>query len=283
METRPPLTVGPALLEPMHPLGGYDTLIPLSAERFFENLLDWEHLPHLHPSAFGSVELVAEGRWWWTCRVGTKGEEAPTRLTSVVVDPDTLTYVVRNPTELVHVSLAVLGERELSARVRFYTDRAPRNEAVRRAMLALYERQFRGLATEDQDAMLWREAALERLAAKVSDVSAGQDLGAVAELRERAPLLLTWKGTRYWVVAWDDGFRVHAADCPHRLGPLPPADPSATSGACRGELRCPWHGYRFDPTLGRSTDGHGLALRPPFRVEVSGGRARVALPEAYST
>ena len=39
--------------------------IRASLERVWENVLDWEHLPHLHATSFGYCELDEAGDWGW--------------------------------------------------------------------------------------------------------------------------------------------------------------------------------------------------------------------------
>ncbi|MDL5158506.1 Rieske (2Fe-2S) protein [Actinomycetospora termitidis] len=66
-------------------------------------------------------------------------------------------------------------------------------------------------------------------------------------------------GRQFAVFLLDDGsVRVSDAGCPHRGGPL-------VEGRVRdGEVRCPWHWYRFDLDTGecRTTDQHHLAVHP---------------------
>ncbi|MCA9494373.1 MAG: Rieske (2Fe-2S) protein [Myxococcales bacterium] len=272
---QPPFEIGPGLLDGLHRLGGYERRIPVSIDRYYENLLDWEHLPHLHPTNFGAVQLVARGRRWWTALVGTAQEISPTRLTSVVVAEDRSAYAVRNATETVFVRLSELGPREVSAEVSFHSVQEPRNVVARDALLALYRKQFLALSDEDQAAMVEREEALARLARRESAVEEGADLGSFAEVAARVPFITTWRGSRFWVVRRGEGFAAHAADCPHMLGPVTPMDE-----ACGHEVHCPWHAYRFDAVTGGSTDGRGLQLRRPFGLDVVEGRVLVRSPAA---
>ena len=41
-------------------VGVYERSLPVSAERVWENVRDWEHLPWLHASSFSSIECLAE-------------------------------------------------------------------------------------------------------------------------------------------------------------------------------------------------------------------------------
>ncbi|GAA2872604.1 thiamine pyrophosphate-binding protein [Pseudonocardia halophobica] len=70
------------------------------------------------------------------------------------------------------------------------------------------------------------------------------------------------------------GGRIGALDnhCPHQGGPL-------GEGAIEnGLLRCPWHGYDYDPTTGRPPEGF-FDAPVAFPVEQRGDSVRVALPE----
>jgi nitrite reductase/ring-hydroxylating ferredoxin subunit len=59
------------------------------------------------------------------------------------------------------------------------------------------------------------------------------------------------------------GLRVSDAACPHNAGPL-------VEGQVRaGEVRCPWHWYRFDLDTGacRTTDLFALSVYPVLEVD----------------
>ena len=43
----------------------YQRTIYAPLERVWENVLDWEHLPHLHASSFNYIELDDGGEWGW--------------------------------------------------------------------------------------------------------------------------------------------------------------------------------------------------------------------------
>jgi nitrite reductase/ring-hydroxylating ferredoxin subunit len=66
------------------------------------------------------------------------------------------------------------------------------------------------------------------------------------------------------------GGRVGALDnhCPHQGGPL------GEGSIENGLLRCPWHGYDYDPTTGRPPDGFSDAPIA-FSVEECAESARV--------
>src|SRR5215210_5090694 len=60
--------------------------------------------------------------------------------------------------------------------------------------------------------------------------------------------------------------------CPHQGGPL------GEGSIENGWLRCPWHGYDFDPLTGRSPEGLDDAVAT-FPVEARDDGVYVALPQ----
>ena len=67
--------------------------------------------------------------------------------------------------------------------------------------------------------------------------------------------------------------RLAATDgiCPHQGGPL-------AEGVLTGTVvTCPWHGWQFDVTDGRSGFGERVRI-PTFEVKVEGGAVFVAVP-----
>ena len=52
-------------------VGTYKRVLPVSLERLYENALDWEHLPYVHPSSFSSIELEDAGPWGWRASTTT--------------------------------------------------------------------------------------------------------------------------------------------------------------------------------------------------------------------
>ncbi len=98
---------------------------------------------------------------------------------------------------------------------------------------------------------------------------------AESELREGTPLLGHAGGEP--VVLVRSGGRLFAvgASCTHYGGPL--AEGIVTGGT----IRCPWHHACFDLATGRAVRAPAFAPVACYRVDVSGGRVRVAdrLPE----
>jgi len=248
----------------------YERTVGASLERVWENVLDWEHLPWLHARAFDDIEKVDAGAWGWRARLtGAGGGESAVAL---LVDREAGRYVARTgeaPSPVSEIWTELEAESEVTTRVRvaFHVPEMP--DDARDAVGRIYVDVYRGLWDEDEEMM--RERA-ERLAEQESSpADTPRDLGAVAELRARLPVDVVFGGERFRVIDRAGELVAHAAVCPHMLGPLFEADGDADT------LECPWHGYAFETSTGRSCDGRGLRLPAAPRVEVDGATGRCRL------
>jgi Rieske [2Fe-2S] domain len=207
----------------------YDRTIGASLDRVRENVLDWEHLPWLHPETFAHVRLLEHRRGGFRVESVMRGGAAGDSL-----DID----VTFEPGDLVYHSRTVRGRGEGTdivtrlERVAPQTTRiaveflAPAVTPERVARLgAFYLRLYALLWDQDEAMMVRRQTVLDgRLATAMREVEVN--------------------GTRVR----------HATVCPHRGGPL---DHAPVEDGC---IRCPWHGYRFDLHTGRSADGRALRI-----------------------
>lgn len=79
-------------------------------------------------------------------------------------------------------------------------------------------------------------------------------------------------GTMLGVANVDGVHRAFDATCPHRGGPL------AGGWLEQGELRCPWHGYRYQlATGGNVAPGDAASVRL-FPVRLRDGHVEVEMP-----
>jgi nitrite reductase/ring-hydroxylating ferredoxin subunit len=242
----------------------YQRVVGASLERVWENVLDWEHLPWLHASSFSSIALDEAGAWGWRARVGLRALPREILL-ELRVEREALRYVARTlegpgrgDEVLTRLSPAGAGRTGIEVSFRVAQVAAGQEAALGSRWLALYTR----LWDEDEAMMRRRSEELGRGAAAPSAGSERLCLGPLAELRARLPRCVELGGRRWRVLAQGGELRVHAASCPHRLGPLDETEPED------GVLRCPWHGYRFELASGRSADGRGLRLPTPPRLAV---------------
>ncbi|MDP2259919.1 MAG: Rieske (2Fe-2S) protein [Caulobacter sp.] len=147
----------------------------------------------------------------------------------------------------------------------------PESDPARLAVIggryrAIYER----LWDEDEAMMVERERALAARRANRATTPETVLLGSPDAVRGALPRLVEVGGERFRIVEVDGELVVHAATCPHWLGPL---DNAKVVDGC---VRCPWHDYAFDVRTGESRDGRGLRLAtPPRLVTVEGQLALV--------
>jgi nitrite reductase/ring-hydroxylating ferredoxin subunit len=261
---------------PPIPLTTYERVLPVSVERIWENVLDWEHLPGLHRHEFASVRLIESGDWGWRAAVRRTRAESRVMTVEVVLDRERLRYVtatVEGPGRGTEIRTRLTpagksGARETHVHVEFLVPDVPPDRTSEWA--AGYRRLYARLWDEDEAMMLRRERLLSRAPSETSATRTRLELGSIDEVRTQLPLVVEI-GNRAWrIVSLDGEMVVHSTICPHQLGPLEDAPIE------NGTVECPWHRYRFDLRTGRSCDGRNLRLAPAPRIAID-ENARVAL------
>jgi hypothetical protein len=201
----------------------YRRTIHASLERIWENVLDWEHLPWLHRSTFGTIRLLGSSGDGWRAEATLRRGGAPFVL-DVAVDRPRRCYhsrTVDGPgagTDIV-TALEPAGEHATRIHVEFHVPGVPDGE--RDVVGGGYRRLYARLWDEDEAMMLRRQAVLERC---LPDRTREVEIDGVA--------------CRFSTV------------CPHLGGPLDDAVVDRF-----GAVTCPWHGYRFDVRTGRRVTG----------------------------
>ena len=245
-----------------HAIAHYERLVAASHERVWENVLDWEHLPWLHRHAFSELEPLAASRSGWRVRVATGADTEPLEI-ELETDRPGSAYVARTlsgagaGTEI-WTTVVPQGERETQIEVTFHVPGLP--ESVRadvgRGFVTLYSR----LWDEDEAMMIRRQAVLDGGGVRVRPAStAPVSLGPADALRDRAPCVVDAGGVSVRIARRGDSLVAHPFVCPHLGGPLEEDLPDGT-------VRCPWHGYAFDPSTGAGCGAHRLRL--PFTCEI---------------
>jgi nitrite reductase/ring-hydroxylating ferredoxin subunit len=254
--------------------GRYRRTIAAGIERVWENVLDWEHLPWLHESAFAAVELLEESSSGWRARVVSRGSKRErSQVLEVRIERERRRYVsatLDGPgagTEI-WTHLDPSGADATGIDVAFWL---PERDPARAALLGtslvrVYERLW-----DEDEAMMQRRTRELAARAPVQSGPRERALGPLAALRARLPLQVELAGRAFRVVEVNGVLVAHATRCPHRLGPL---EDAPVDGDCG--VRCPWHGYRFDVRSGASLDGKRLRL-PIARLDVAPDGAEVVL------
>ena len=252
-------------------VGTYRRELPVALERLYENALDWEHLPWLHSSTFASVECIDVGPWGWRAGVEYTRSSIQPAVLELMLDRDSRRWITRTLSgpavgNEVWTHAFAEGQRRTDIVVDFFVPGLPpdRRSAVGESYCRLYAQ----LYDEDVSMMTGRQDRLdERAGARPAKTESPPDLGPLdlgplASLRVRLPIVVTVADREYRVVEVDGELHAHATVCPHRLGPLGAVDVRV------GVIECPWHGYRFDVRTGANLDGHGCRLSPAPKVRV---------------
>jgi phenylpropionate dioxygenase-like ring-hydroxylating dioxygenase large terminal subunit len=205
-------------------VGRYVRDLGANLARMIENALDWEHLPHVHSSSFGSIRLIGEDAGGWRADATLPGDDQALTL-DLRLDDDRsgwVTTTTRGGRTLseIRTRAEALGDRSCRVTVDFLVPGVPADR--RAAVGAAYERLYATLYDEDEAMMIARQTAIDSRAA----ISGG------------------WRTVRLG----DGEHRVPNA-CPHLALPLD-GEPDAA-----GIITCPWHGYRFDVRTGRCVSG----------------------------
>lgn len=240
-------------------VASYDRKIRTNTERIWENVLDWEHLPHLHHSSFNYVDLDEAGDWGW------RTWSNPDRTAHIELCIDETQYVARSYQADNQVSeiwtYLTPCEDKTDIHVEFYAVDITQDasEKVGKLYLGLYQR----LWDEDEEMMLERQLRLTESRNTVLEM----DLGPREKLVKRLPLVIQLKRGEFQIMLREDKLIAFSTICPHLLGPLSDVDVASKT------LTCPWHGYRFDMRTGEclSPDDASCKLpTPPTIVEDSG-------------
>jgi len=249
-------------------VGSYRRTLPVNLERMYENTLDWEHLPYVHASSFKDIDCLEAGAWGWRARlVDAADNESVIELRLDRQLRRWITCNLEGPNTGAEIWTHVfpLDPEHLSIVVDFFVPgvAAADRDKVGRAYASLYAR----LYDEDVMMMVQRQQHLdERVVSSETRIDLGPRTGLEFPLT-------THLGTRRIVVAELAGDLVaYPALCPHQLGPLQDAPLEA------GQVRCPWHGYRFDVRSGECVSGASCRLRV-FDVNEDDGRVIVSEPD----
>ncbi len=252
-----PLATNPNRLDLVH-VATYERRVKASLLRVWENVRDWEHLPHLHDSSFNYCELDEAGDWGW--RVWSDPDHQSHF--ELVIDSDR--YVVRTfaGTDQVSEIWTHLSERGDDTDVRVEFHAAGVTPENREEIGELYTAVYDQLWTEDEAMMRERQRRLGQKRNRETKVI----LGAVDKLENALPHRFELNGREYLLSRDSAGWTAAPTICPHMLGPLEPAaDP--------GQMRCPWHGYVFDLASGSCVSPPGARCKlgaPPALAVVDG-------------
>jgi nitrite reductase/ring-hydroxylating ferredoxin subunit len=234
----------------------YPRRVHANLARVWENVLDWEHLPHLHDASFNYCELDEGGRWGW--RVWSDADHGGH--IELVVDTDR--YVARSYAggkQFSEIWTHLTGAGDYTdIRVEFYSTGV--DDDNRADIGEFYLGLYKVLWDEDETMMQERQLRLQQRRAAGTVIN----LGTIEQLRQGMPYRFELNRREYLLGEQDAGWVAIPTICPHLQGPLAVADQP-------GQMRCPWHGYVFDLQTGECvTPAHArcsLGLPPEISVQ----------------
>ena len=247
--------------------GTYRRTVNASLVRIWENVFDWEHLAHLHDGSFAECALIDSGPWGWRVWLTVAGantaqviemraDRACNRYTSTTLEGAGVGSEIR-------VLLASVDTNRVDVTVDFHLPEP--NPARLEVLGAAYVAAYARLWDEDESMMQARERALSKR--RAPDHTAGPlDLGAERTVRAALPIALEFGGAPFRLVDLAGEIVAHSAVCPHWLGPLDEVP------VIDGEIRCPWHGYRFDIATGLCAAHPSLRLIRAPGIQLVDGR-----------
>ncbi len=245
-------------------VGTYRRVLPVSLERMYENALDWEHLPHLHDSSFGTIECEDAGNWGWRARTtDLKGAES---LIELRLDREHRRWITRN-LEGPHKGAEIwthafdIELHRVDIVIDFFVPGVPAD--MREKVGAGYAALYSILYDEDVSMMVERQRQID---ARI-DTAGSQSLSLGKSDELDLPMTVEFAGRSVVVAEVENSLVAFSATCPHMLGPL------AGQAIEDGCVTCPWHGYRFDVRSGACQSGQHLKLPPIAHIEVVAGEA----------
>jgi nitrite reductase/ring-hydroxylating ferredoxin subunit len=226
--------------------------------RVWENVLDWEHLPHLHASTFTHIELDAAGDWGWRT---WSDPDHQAHVELVVADSDSYvarTYQGRQQLSEIWTTLKAAGE-STDIEVEFhFANVADNADALGEIMLGVYTR----LWDEDEEMMCQRHRRLAEQRNNTNEVYLGSREDLTRCLSGGDQVVFQLKRREFQLRLHEGEMLVHPTICPHLLGPL------QDSELHKGLLTCPWHGYQFDLATGECISPTAANCRLPANPEL---------------
>lgn len=171
----------------------------------------------------------------------------------------------------IHTQARYVSEQMIDIDVRFYLPDEPANPSISTVALEYLRGQYAQLYDEDLALMEGRQSALDDYKCRRQlDLTACPEriyVGDVKALDRTVIHSVEWRGHPYALRHWENGWIIHSAVCPHRLGPLDQSEINET-----GLITCPWHGYQFDVSTGQSVGAICKTLSSPPDILIENNR-----------
>lgn len=233
----------------------------------FENIFDWEHLPHVHPSSFSSVRCFHHGAKSLQCEVGLWPSFLGLKQNiQVSACEKRLLWIVTIKNGFlkgltIRSRLTVLGPSAFRVRIYFLAPWPFWHWIVLGPLLWL---SYLKIYAEDEAMILTRQRELDRLKTNPNPPQqANQRIGLYTDIIQKLPYFFVHADHPYLLVMDEGKLKSFEGRCPHMLRPLQDAPIKDN------HLRCPWHGYEFSLTTGHCKKAE-LSLIPGPKIQVVG-------------
>ncbi len=245
----------------------FKTTIKSNKIRMFENVLDWEHLPHVHPTSFTSIKLLEKENTSLRCKVGLwppflgLNQEIYMRSS---MRRNIWTVNVRKGFMkglCVHSKMKELHGDEISVDIDFYI---PKEKFYYYLLSPLLWLSYLKIYKEDSDMMIERQAQLDKFKNSSLEGRNIIELGTKEKVIEKLPFSFDLKGHKFALDYLDGKLRAYDVICPHMLRDL--SDVKVKNG----EITCPWHDYSFSLKTGCSRSNDLKLKNAPKILELDG-------------
>lgn len=242
---------------PLTQVGMIERTIHAPLVRVWENVHDWEHLPHLHDTSFSVCALQDAGPWGWRAETRPAGDDGTGEpgIVELVTDHEAGHYVSRiidGPTKGMEIWTKLIDKGEVTdIEVRFLAPEIDgiAGDVMGQIMIGVYTQ----LWDEDEQMMRDRHAALQRPRRGGGEIPLGKRNALTL------PMTVESKFGPVHVDEVEGELIAWLGVCPHLLGPL---DHSCRKG---NTVTCPWHGYSFDIDSGQEIGGD-LKIKATCRI-----------------
>lgn len=215
--------------DPMNKLlkiAGYKRHINSNHERMFENVLDWEHLPHLHSRTFSSINLLAKGEKTLKFEVGLWpaifGLKQTIRLQACKLRGIWNVRVISGFMQGLIIRSCVSPETPegFEVRIDFYI---PRTKWYLAPLGPVLKFSYHRLYDEDVAMMTSRQIFLDSRSTNPKKFSENNlKLGKEKDIQ--CPHPFTFQNKAYLLGKIDDNWIAYSAYCPHLQRPFNEAD-----------------------------------------------------------
>jgi nitrite reductase/ring-hydroxylating ferredoxin subunit len=233
----------------------------------FENVFDWEHLPHIHPTSFTSVRCLHQGAKSLQCDIGLwpnffglkqqiQVHACRKRLVWIVT---VKSGFLRGLT--IRSKLTVISPNSFEVRISFFAPGGFFHWFLLGPLLWL---SYLKIYSEDEAMMLTRQREIDRTKIQRDcTFSEKKKLGSYPEILKKLPYFVVVDDLPYILTMERGKLISFEGRCPHMLRPLHDCP------IINNRIRCKWHGYEFPlETSVKSTQG--ISLNPGPAVKIIG-------------